>query len=168
LLAEIERVIFQTHPVEDRMGASSFRELLDVRAARARGTRERQQQVLDSTSELLTTEWSRKAQLPSLTKQWNDKKQSIEKDKKERKALTNKSSKERADRLEELSLAVDELQRKVQDAQNRRSHLLVLQEDARDIRLTLLTSAHREGSLAGSLFRSGDPRHRHVALVRCH
>ncbi|HEY2822225.1 MAG TPA: AAA family ATPase [Candidatus Acidoferrum sp.] len=79
-----------------------------------------------------------------MTKQWNDKKQSIEKDKKERKALTNKSSKERADRLEELSLAVDELQRKVQDAQNRRSHLLVLQEDARDIRLTLLPRQWKE------------------------
>ena len=46
LLTEIERVIFQSHSIEDRMGASSFRELLDIRSARARSARERQEQAL--------------------------------------------------------------------------------------------------------------------------
>jgi len=33
LLTEIERVIFETHPYEERLGASNFRELLDLRPA---------------------------------------------------------------------------------------------------------------------------------------
>jgi AAA domain len=134
LLAEIERVIFQAHPVEHRMGASSFRELLNIRAARARSARDRQQQALEAASKSLTAERARKAQLPNLTKQWNEKGKSIEKDKMDRKALTNKSSKERADRLEELSLALDAAQRKVQEAQARHSALLALQEEVKDIR----------------------------------
>jgi len=42
LLAEIERVIFHSHAIDDRMGASSFRELLDIRSTRARNERARQ------------------------------------------------------------------------------------------------------------------------------
>ena len=41
LLAEIERVIFQAHPEEDRMSASNFQELLQLRAERARAARSR-------------------------------------------------------------------------------------------------------------------------------
>jgi energy-coupling factor transporter ATP-binding protein EcfA2 len=144
LLGEIERVIFQSHPIEDRMGASSFRELLNIRATRARSARERQQQALQRASESLTAERARKAHLPNLTKQWNDKRGSIEKDKKERKVLTNKSSKERAQRLEDLSLAVDAAQRKVQDAQARHSSLLALQEEVKDIRATSIPNHLRD------------------------
>ena len=42
LLAEVERVIYQSHPPEDRMGTTSFRELLDLRAARGRTIRQSQ------------------------------------------------------------------------------------------------------------------------------
>ena len=144
LLVEIERVVFEAHPIEDRMGASSFRELLDIRAARARNARERQQQALRTASDALTTERARKAQLPNLTKQWNDKKNSIEKDKKDRKTLTNKSSKERAQRLEELSVAVDAAQRKVQEAQTRHGALLALKEEVKDIRANLIPALWRD------------------------
>jgi hypothetical protein len=41
LLSEIERVVFQTHPVQNRMGASNFQELLALRAGRGRTLRER-------------------------------------------------------------------------------------------------------------------------------
>ena len=132
LLAEIERVIFHAHAIEDRMGASSFREFLEIRTERARGARERQEQALQRAAQSVTAERARKANLPNLMKQWADKKQSIDKDKKERSKLTSKSSKERAQRLEELSTAVDAAQRRVQDAQSRQNSLLALQQAVKD------------------------------------
>jgi hypothetical protein len=65
LLSEIERVIFQSHSIEDRMGASSFRELLDIRSARARSARERQELALREASESLTAERGAIDRLPA-------------------------------------------------------------------------------------------------------
>lgn len=134
LLTEIERVILQSHPIEDRMGASSFRELLDIRCARARSARERQQQALRLASESLTAEWARKASLGALTKQREDQIRLIEKDKNDRKALTAKGTKERVERLEAISSAVDELRRRVEEAKTRHRALLLLQDNVTDIR----------------------------------
>jgi hypothetical protein len=107
LLGEIERVIFQSHAIDDRMGTSSFREPLDIRLARARNERARQELALGSASEALTAERAKKASLTKLKKQMEEKAKLIEKDKKERTALTSKGTKERAQRFEEISLAVD-------------------------------------------------------------
>lgn len=134
LLAEIERVIFQSHSIEGRMGASSFRELLDIRSARARGARERQEQALSLASESLTTEWARKASLTSLVKQREEKSKLIEKDKTDRKALTNKGTKERVDRLEAISSAVDKLRQRVEEVNSKHRALLLLQDAVKDVR----------------------------------
>ena len=134
LLAEIERVIFQSHSIEGRMGASSFRELLDIRSARARSARERQEQALSLASESLTTEWARKASLASLAKQREEKSKLIEKDKTDRKALTNKGTKERVERLEAISSAVDKLRQRVEEVNSKHRALLLLQDAVKDVR----------------------------------
>ncbi len=134
LLAEIERVIFQSHAIEDKMGASSFQELLHIRSARARTAREREEHVLQLASGSLTIEWTRKASLSSLTKQRDEKAKFVEKDKKERKALTSKGTKERVQRLEEISLAVDAARRKVEEVKGRHRALLSLQDAVKDMR----------------------------------
>ena len=134
LLTEIERVIFQSHSIEDRMGASSFRELLDIRSARARTARERQELALREASESLTTERTRKASLTGLTKQREEKFKLIDKDKTDRKALTGKSTKERVDRLESISLAVDKLRQRVEEVNSKHRALLLLQDAVKDVR----------------------------------
>jgi hypothetical protein len=134
LLTEIERVIFQSHTVEDRMGASSFRELLDIRSARARSAREREELALRQASESLTAERTRKASLAGLTKQREDKFKLIEKDKNDRKALTGKGTKERVERLEAISVAVDRLRQRVEEANARHRALLLLQDAVKDVR----------------------------------
>lgn len=144
LLTEIERVIFQSHPVEDRMGASSFRELLDIRSARARSARERQEQALQSASESLTAERARKASLAVITKQREEKSKLIEKDKNDRKALTSKGTKERVQRLEEISLAVDDSRRRVEETKAKHRALLLLQDAVKDIRENS-SAAHLKG-----------------------
>ncbi len=134
LLAEIERVIFQSHSIENRRGASSFRELLDIRLARARSARERQELALREASESLTAERTRKASLAGLTKQREEKFKLIEKDKTDRKALTGKGTKERVERLEAISFAVDKLRQRVEEANAKHRALLLLQDAVTDVR----------------------------------
>ena len=51
LRREIERVIFESHPLSDRDGAFDFDELLDLRATRFRLSRSREEEVLSDLSE---------------------------------------------------------------------------------------------------------------------
>jgi hypothetical protein len=134
LLTEIERVIFQSHAIEKRMGASSFRELLEIRSARARAERERQESALHTASESLTTERARKANLSTLLRQREEKSKLIEKDKKDRKALISKGSQDRIKRLEEISSAVDNSRGRLDEANTRKRSLQLLQDAVREVR----------------------------------
>jgi len=161
LLTEIERVIFQSHSIEDRMSASSFRELLDIRSARARAARGREEQALREASESLTTERTRKASLTGLTKQREEKFKLIEKDKTDRKALTGKGTKERVERLEVISLAVDKLRQRVEEANAKHRALLLLKDAVVDIRknsapahLRDLRKNHAEAALTEAQWKS--------------
>ena len=96
LLAEIERVIYQAHPTEDRMGTTTFRELLDLRAARGQAIRQSHEEALAETAQELNVERDRRASLPGLQKQRIEKARSIAKDKRDRSTLIGKGGEERA------------------------------------------------------------------------
>jgi AAA domain/AAA domain, putative AbiEii toxin, Type IV TA system len=134
LMTEIERVIFNSHPVEDRLGTSTFRELLDIHLERARSARERNESALRAASEAVTAERARKAGLAALTKQHADKLSVINKDKNDRKALTSKGDKERVERMEAVSLAVDTVRAAVEKAKARQRALQSLQDEVTNLR----------------------------------
>jgi hypothetical protein len=137
LTTEIERVILQSHTIVDRMGASNFRELLHIRSQRARNARERSELALRTASEALTAERARKASLNTLTKQHAEKNALIEKDKKDRKALTGRGEKERVERMETISLPVDKARAIVEQAKFRQRALLLLQDEVGNLRKNL-------------------------------
>lgn len=56
LLREIERVIFEAHPGEERDGALDFEELLEQRATRHRLAREREAEAVSQISDRISTE----------------------------------------------------------------------------------------------------------------
>jgi len=134
LVAEIERVIFNAHPLAERQGADSFKELLDIRLETSRQKRERQQQALTKASADLTDERVRKDGLKALEKDRDEKKRAIEKDKTDRKSLVAKGNEERAKRHEQVSLAVDAKRQQVDQAKRRHQSLLHLQNDVCDFR----------------------------------
>ena len=134
LVAEIERVIFNAHPLTDRQGADSFKELLDIRLETSRQKRVRQQQALTKASADLTDERVKKDSLKTLEKDRDEKKRAIEKDKTDRKSLVAKGNEERAKRHEQVSLAVDAKRQQVDQAKRRHQALLHLQNDVRDFR----------------------------------
>ncbi|MGP3804358.1 hypothetical protein [Pseudomonas aeruginosa] len=129
LVTEIERVIFNAHPLTERQGADSFSELLEIRLETSRQMRERQQQALARVSAELTEERVRKDGLKALEKDRDEKKRAIDKDKTDREALIPKGDEERARRHEQVSLAVDAKRQQVDRAMRKHQALLHLQND---------------------------------------
>jgi len=136
LMAEIERVIFQSRSIEDQLGASNFRELLNIRLQRVRNARQNNELALRNASDAITTEWARKGNLAALLKQRTEKFALIEKDKKDRKALTGKGEKERVERMESIASAVDKARSAVELAKSKHRALGLLQDEVRNLRTT--------------------------------
>jgi len=129
LLGEIERVIFEAHEYEDRLGTSSFRELLDIRAGHGRNLRAHAHEEIESLSEQIENERSAKAQLPALIADQDRLKTVLVEDKKARSALVVIGGEGRSTRLEAVNTELAERQRVV-DAVRRREQALVELEAA--------------------------------------
>jgi len=134
LNAEIERVIFNVHPRDDRLGASSFEELLELRLEGSRQKRRRNQETLQKTTSNLTEERTRKAGLPALVKEREEKEKANEQDKRDRKMLVPRGNEARAKRLEDVSQAAEQKRLQIERAKRRRQTLLHLKEDIADFR----------------------------------
>lgn len=161
LLAEVERVIYQAHPAEERMGTTTFRELLDLRAARGRALRRSHEKALAEAALELNLQRGRKASLPGIQKQRAEKAASIAKDKRDRSSLLGKGGEERAKRLDEVSTAAESVRFQVEQAQRRRQALLALKDEVADtrsnkspVRLRQLQQAHSEAGLTSDHWKA--------------
>lgn len=106
LLSEIERVVYDAHPLEDRIGTTSFQELLEVRASRGRELRRRMEEAIRENGELLSEERSSLAGLEELKKQRTQRTGALEADKAARSTLIIRGGAERAALLESISTAI--------------------------------------------------------------
>lgn len=161
LLTEVERVIYQAHPAEERMGTTTFRELLDLRAARGRALRRSHERALADAASELNVERDRKAGLPGLQKQRTEKAAAIAKDKRDRSSLIGKGDEARAKRLDEVSTAAEAVRFQLEQAQRRRQALLTLKDEVEDTRkakaptrLGKLQQAHVEAGLSGEQWKA--------------
>lgn len=134
LVEEIERVIFSAHPVEEREGASSFKELYAIRSTTAIERRVRHEQEFEAASSALTQERQLKQELPALHKQQSELAKQIEQDQKDRNALVGKGQEIRAKRHEQLADALDLRRQELDVMQARLRALNALKEDVVDIR----------------------------------
>jgi ABC-type lipoprotein export system ATPase subunit len=136
LLQEIERVIYQAHPPEEKLGTSEFQELLDLKAQRGRQKRIRNEEALLEIGRELNVERERRESLPRLQKERDEKAKAIDKDKEDRKKLTTKGSEKRLERLEEISAVAETLRTKVEQFRRRQRSLMSLQGTVEDVRTT--------------------------------
>ncbi|KZE42065.1 TrlF family AAA-like ATPase [Microbacterium sp. T32] len=143
LLDEIERVIFEAHPYEDRLGASTFRELLDIRANHGRGLRAYAKQEIDDLSDEIDTERATLDQLPALRVEQAQLTKLLTEDKGARSKLVIVGGEARSQRLDEINAelasrqaAIDGLRRREQALGELRSTTL----DLRDRRLPGVTA----------------------------
>ncbi|MGK2881965.1 MAG: TrlF family AAA-like ATPase [Mycobacterium sp.] len=134
LLAEIERVIFEAHPYEDRLGTTSFRELLNIRASHGRNLRAHAAQEIESLSEQIENERSAKAQVPALTAEQERLKKLLAEDKKARSALVVVGGEERSKRLEAINAELAVRQGAVDTARRREQALAELESAVTDLK----------------------------------
>src|SRR5580704_16680846 len=109
LMREIERVIFEAHPLADRDGAVDFDELLEIRATRFREARAREEDALASLSERIGTELEKQTLIDTLKKHIVEKTKLVAGYTTDRSRLVAKGSGVRVTRLGALTAAAEKV-----------------------------------------------------------
>lgn len=134
LVREIERVVFDAHSEGDRLDATSFEELLNIRLEGARTSRNRHVQAISRTSEAMTAEQSRKDGLPALLKDRAARLAAIQTDEAGMKALMPKGDAARAQRHDVVAAAVEAKRGEVIKVKVRLEALQHLVADVKNLR----------------------------------
>jgi energy-coupling factor transporter ATP-binding protein EcfA2 len=136
LLAEIERVIFDEHAGEDRLGATTFTELRELKASRSRSAQTRSREGLERAVEEISEERRKHASLTLLKRQFGAADEAIAIDKRARETLLGEGIAEgRTRRLSEIRDAIDARQRRRDSAARRQQALAALRDVVTDVRV---------------------------------
>jgi energy-coupling factor transporter ATP-binding protein EcfA2 len=134
LVAEIERVVFDSHDVEERLGAENFKELLEARLEQSRRTRARESDAVAQISVQIATERQAKEGKAPLEKEHAEKLRSLAMDRKDRDVLVPKGDAERTKRLLELTQAVERRRQAVAKVKRRLASLKGLESEVKGFR----------------------------------
>lgn len=111
LLAEIQRVIFLAHPTEERLGATDFDQLLDLRAESARTARQQAEDELGDLSTEFVSEREKEASIAPLRVKLAGIQGTINKAQSDRTTLVAKSGGDQA-RLNAYNVVAEALQKR--------------------------------------------------------
>lgn len=153
LLREVERVVFDSHSVSTRDGATDFNELLDLRAARHREARSRDEVALINLSERIGEEIEKTKSIVSIQKQIAEKEQSLARLTNERATLVKKGDATTAARLNVVSAAAEKVRGYVRFFSLQEQQLLTLQDEVSDFRIN--QSPEKLRCLKGKFSTSG-------------
>lgn len=134
LLAEIERVIFEAHPVQDRDGAVTFADLLDQKAARYRDARAREEASLAALSERIGAEMEKTKLVGPLSAQVEEKKKLIDRYTADRAKLIPKGSDKEVARLAALTVAAEKARNNIRYFANQQASLTSIRDEVADHR----------------------------------
>lgn len=129
LMSEIHRVIYQAHGQDARLGASDFKELLDLKASRARAAHAREVEALGSVSVEIEQEREREASLQGLQLQRESLVTNAAKLKVDRAALIPQGDEARAAALDAVSRAVESKSQVLEGLERRKQAVLALAEE---------------------------------------
>lgn len=134
LLREIERVIFEAHPDDDRDGALDFEELLEHRASRHRLAREREADAVAQISDRISTELEKENLVASYESQVAQKKKLVDAYTADRAKLVSAGSEQRAQRHTDLAGAANQVRAKLRRFAGQRQTFLAMQDEVKDLR----------------------------------
>jgi hypothetical protein len=157
LLREVERVVFDSHSVATRDGATDFDELLDLRAARHREARSRDELALLNLSERISDEIEKTKSIAGLQNQITEKEQNLARLTSERALLVRKGDATTAARFTTVSAAAEKVRGNIRYFSIQEQQLLTLQDEVADFRsnqspeaLRRLQSRFGSAGLAGA------------------
>ncbi|WCP15256.1 hypothetical protein sphantq_03717 [Sphingobium sp. AntQ-1] len=134
LLREIERVIFEAHPDEERDGALDFEELLEQRATRHRLAREREAEAVSQISDRISTELEKEKLTATYDGQVAQKKKLIDAYTADRAKLVSAGSELRAQRHTDLAGAANQVRADLRRFTGQRQTFLAMQDEVKDLR----------------------------------
>jgi hypothetical protein len=109
LMKEVERVIYNAHPISERDGAIDFGELLEARVSRHRESREREEEALAELSDRIGTELEKKGLVSTLKKHIGDKTKLIKGYETDRRKLLVRGTEKRVEQLNALTAAAEKV-----------------------------------------------------------
>lgn len=147
LIEEIQRVIYEAHPLIDRDGTSNFDELLELRVAVLREARLREETALADLSERIGTDREKQTQIPGLRSSITEKTNLINRYKSDRAKLVATGSEERVKRLEALTQAAETVRGYLRYFANQKQSLLSLKLEVQDHRTRKGPEALRQSKI---------------------
>ncbi|MEE2818975.1 MAG: AAA family ATPase [Pseudomonadota bacterium] len=136
LIAEIERVIFESHSDDQRDGAIDFAELRSHSTSRFQQAREREAEAIADISDRIATELEKESSVATLTAQVTQKTDQIKSYNEDLAKLVVKGTEAQAQRHTQLSQAVQAVRGKIQGFGNQRRTFLALQDEVKSTRAT--------------------------------
>jgi hypothetical protein len=136
LVAEVQRVVFQAHSPESRMGATSFIDLLELKTASLQNMRAHEEAAIATASTDLMVEQAKRDSLAGLRLQRQARLDGIAKDKRDRQSLIGQGQAERGRQLELVSDALSKVRGHVDAWIRRHQSLLALQAEVIAMRKT--------------------------------
>jgi AAA domain, putative AbiEii toxin, Type IV TA system len=136
LTEEVERVVFQAHSPEARMGTTSFSELLHLKTTALRAARAQEEAIIVSASEDMIVEQNKRDSLQDLRSLRATRATGIESDKRDRQSLIGKGQTERGQQLERVSNALNKVRGQVDAWTRCHQSLLDLQGEVQSMRQT--------------------------------
>lgn len=134
LVSEIERVIFQAHPQDNRLDTSSFSELRDTMTQTTRRAKFRYQGTLADVARELSDERDLQRSVDQLEQKRKDEADSINRLKTDRKAMTPSKDTASLDRLEIIRAAAEAKSTVIARLQKRQLDLNGLKQEAEQFR----------------------------------
>jgi hypothetical protein len=144
LVQEIERVIFEAHPEEQREGATNFAELLESRITRFQQSRQREAEAIASISDRIAEELEKEGFVAALKQQTAQKRSLIAGYNADLAKLVIKGTEAQVNRHVELSQAAQRLNGGLQGFSNQRRIFLTLQDEVSNMRATKAPEMLRE------------------------
>lgn len=132
LLKEIQRVIFLSHPPENRSDAENFEELLDLRAARGRQARRRQEEAIEQIGDQIGVLRDQDDALPADRARLKELTEQRGKDVADRAKLVPKSAEQHAKDFETVTAAAEKVRQAIELQDRRISELTLLQDHVKD------------------------------------
>lgn len=154
LIGEIERVIFEAFPADQRDGAIDFAELRNQRTSRYQHARHREVEAISDISNRIAGELEKERLIAGLTAQVTQKTQLIDGYNNDRAKLVIKGSEAQTLRYSELSTAVQKANSKIQAFAGQKRTFIALQDEVLSTRTTK----------APELLREAMDRHRQSGL----
>lgn len=153
LIQEIERVVFEAYPSDQKEGAINFNELRSLRTSRWKLVRQREEEAIGDISNRIATENEKEIAVTSLTTQVQYKTQQISGYNSDLGKLVIKGTEEQARRYSSISDAVQTLNSQIQRYFNQRRTFEALKDEVTSMRATkapeMLRQAKERHRLSG-------------------